>query len=155
MFGENSMIKKNKISKLRKPAQKQNKKPGVEAKMHPKPISEYPYYKGSDKLLNKVAIVTGGDSGIGRAVSISYAIEGADVVIVYLNEHADAKYTKKIVESKNRKCLILSGDVSDFKFCETVVRKTIKEFKKIDILVNNSAEQHPHEKFEDITIKQF
>lgn len=128
--------------------------PGIEAKMQPKPKFADPDYKGSDKLLNKVAIVTGGDSGIGRAVAVSFAIEGADVVITYLNEHEDAAKTKHVVESKGRRCLTISGDVSDASFCKGVVEETLKKFKKLDILINNSAEQFPQHDFEKITDEQ-
>jgi NAD(P)-dependent dehydrogenase (short-subunit alcohol dehydrogenase family) len=100
-----------------------------------------PYYKGSEKLQDMVAIITGGDSGIGRSVAILFAREGADVAIVYLNEHQDAKTTKQLVENEGRKCILLPGDVTDMKFCDYAVKQTIEAFGKLDILVNNSAFQ--------------
>lgn len=136
------------------PPQHQDKQPGVQTKMAPPPESIHEDYQGSNKLLDKVAIVTGGDSGIGRAVSLLYANEGADIVITYLNEHEDAKTTQEMIKQLGRKCLILSGDIGDPKFCQSVIEKTIKDFKKIDILVNNSAEQHIQENFEDISNEQ-
>lgn len=117
------------------------KKPGKEATLTLEPFYDAPFYKGSDKLKDKVAIITGGDSGIGRAVAILFAREGADVVIAYLNEHEDAKRTKQLVEEEGRSCLILSEDVTDVSFCEFVVDQTIKEFEQIDVLVNNAAFQ--------------
>lgn len=148
------MPRKTDAPKPQRPPQTQAKQPGIESKMVPFPKFEDPDYQGSNKLLDKVAIITGGDSGIGRAVAVAFAIEGADVVITYLNEHEDAAYTKKIVESKDRKCLSIAGDISDSSFCLLVVAKTMQEFKKVDIIVNNSAEQHPQENFEKITNKQ-
>ncbi|WP_078548190.1 SDR family oxidoreductase [Litchfieldia alkalitelluris] len=136
------------------PAQHQNQQPGLETEMNPKPVSEDASYKGSGKLTNKVAIITGGDSGIGKAVSIYYAKEGADVVIVYLNEDTDAKETKRQVEEEGRKCLLLSGDIGDESFCKDIVKQTIETFGKIDILVNNAAEQHPQKSISDITSEQ-
>lgn len=132
----------------------QRKQPGVESKMQPKPQFVDPNYEGSNKLKNKIAIITGGDSGIGRAVAIAFAIEGADVVITYLNEHKDAEYTVSKVEALNRNCIAIAGDISNQRFCRKVIAKTIKQFKKLDILVNNAGEQHPHDKFEDIDLKE-
>jgi NAD(P)-dependent dehydrogenase (short-subunit alcohol dehydrogenase family) len=109
---------------------------------------------GNGKLKDKVAIITGGDSGIGRAVAIYYAKEGADVVVVYLNEHEDAKETQKQVEQEGRKCHLLSGDIGEEAFCKQIVDETMANFNKIDILVNNAAEQHPQESIEDITAEQ-
>lgn len=136
------------------PAQKQNELPGKEYKMHPQPEFIAPNYKGSDKLRDKIAIITGGDSGIGRAVAIAFAIEGADVVITYLNEEKDAKNTKQIIESKGRRCLTISGDLGDETFCKKIIDITISEFGKLDILINNAAEQHPQNDFEKITSQQ-
>lgn len=136
------------------PAQKQNQQPGLEAMMNPKAIYEDPEYKGSGKLKNKVAIITGGDSGIGKAVGIAYAKEGAKIAIIYLNEHEDAKETKRIIEKKGSNCLLIPGDIGEEQFCREVVDKIIKEFGKIDILVNNAGEQHPQNSIEDITDKQ-
>lgn len=117
------------------------KKPGKEAALTLQPFYDAPFYKGSDKLKDKVAIISGGDSGIGRAVTIFFAREGADVVIAYLNEHEDAKLTQQHVEDEGRKCLIYPGDVTDASFCEFVVEQTVKEFGQVDVLVNNSAFQ--------------
>lgn len=122
--------------------------------MKPQPEEEKKSLKGSGKLRNKVAIITGGDSGIGQAVAIAFAKEGADVVVVYLKEHVDANKTKRLVEEKGKKCLLISGDVGKEKFCQLVIKKTLAEFGKIDILVNNAAEQHPQKSIEKITEKQ-
>jgi len=143
-----------KQQRSRKTPRKQYKQPGIESKMIPRPKFEDPDYEGSDKLLGKIAIITGGDSGIGRAVAVAFAIEGADVVITYLDEAKDAECTKQVVESKGRKCLALAGDIRDPSFCQYVVKATVKKFKKLDILVNNSGEQYPHNNFEDITQEQ-
>lgn len=135
------------------PAQKQQQ-PGIEAKMQPQPQSDEPAYQGSNKLKNKVAIITGGDSGIGRAVAIAFAKEGADVVIVYLNEHDDAEQTKAMVNKIGKKCQLIAGDIGDENFCQDVIKKTLENFGKIDILVNNAAEQHEQKKLEDISAAQ-
>ncbi len=136
------------------PEQKQDKQPGLESLMNPKPIFENPNCLGSGKLLNKVALITGGDSGIGKAVAIAYAREGADIAIVYLDEHQDAEDTKKLIEAKGRKCILIPGDIGEDIFCLDAVNKTIKELGKLDILVNNAAEQHPQNSIEDITKEQ-
>jgi NAD(P)-dependent dehydrogenase (short-subunit alcohol dehydrogenase family) len=136
------------------PPQKQKKQPGVESKMTPKPISEDLRHFGTGKLLDKVALITGGDSGIGKAVAIAFAKEGADISIVYLDEHSDAEETKKRVEEFGRKCLLISADISEETSCIKAVATTLDNFGKIDILVNNAAEQHPTEKLEDITSDQ-
>ncbi|WP_404350657.1 glucose 1-dehydrogenase [Sutcliffiella horikoshii] len=136
------------------PPQHQNKQPGIESEMTPKPKSEDVTYKGSEKLKDKVAIITGGDSGIGRAVAIYYAKEGADVVVVYLNEHKDAKETQRQVEAEGRKCHLIAGDIGEEAFCKQIVDETMANFSKIDILINNAAEQHPQESIEDITAAQ-
>lgn len=138
------------------PLQEQNHQPGFECEMNPRPIFDDPRYnKKGDTLSNKVAIITGGDSGIGRAVSIAYAKQGADVVIVYFNEHRDAEETKRLVEESGRQCTIISGDISDVSFCKSVVDRTIKEYEKIDILVNNAAVQYEDKDFKDISDDQF
>ena len=122
------------------PKQTQSKQPGFEYEMKPSPIFEHNLYNPStDKLKNKIAIVTGGDSGIGRAVSISLAKNGCDVCIVYLNEDEDANLTKRKIEDLNKKCLLIRGDISCSKFCDEIVKKTLDEFGKINILINNSA----------------
>lgn len=136
------------------PAQHQNRQPGLESEMDPKPISVQQNYKGSGKLANKTAIITGGDSGIGKSVSIYFAKEGADVAIVYLEETTDAEETKRLIEAEGRKCLLFSGDIGSEEFCKETVGKVIAEFGKIDILVNNAAEQHPQKSLLDITSAQ-
>ena len=131
-------------------------KPGLDSAMDPKPRYKAPLYKGADKLKGKVALITGGDSGIGRSVAVLYAREGADVAIVYLlAEQSDAEETKSAVEAEGRKCLLLPGDVTDAKFCRTAVEKTVAEFGHLDVLVNNAAFQETTEKLEDITDEQF
>ena len=114
-------------------------------------MSEAPDYRGSDKLLDMVALITGGDSGIGRAVAILYAREGADVAIIYLDEHVDAEETKRLVEREGRRCITITGDVTDFRFCKAAVEQTIAEFGKLDILVNNAAFQEHVSRLEDLT----
>jgi NAD(P)-dependent dehydrogenase (short-subunit alcohol dehydrogenase family) len=134
------------------PAQSQNQKPALESEMNPAPQYDRESYQGSDKLKGKVALITGGDSGIGRSVAVLYAKEGADVAIVYLNEHEDAQKTKELVEAQGQKCLIIAGDISGEKFCHETVEKTVAELGKLDILVNNAAEQYMEnaETLEDI-----
>ncbi len=130
--------------------------PGIEAKVAPRPRYEAPHYRGSGKLKKKVALITGGDSGIGRAVAVLYAREGADVGIVYLPvEQVDAEETKRAVEEEGRECLLIPGDVQDPEFCREAVEKTVKEFGKLDILVNNAAFQQHQEKIEDLSVAQF
>ncbi|PYI89978.1 MAG: NAD(P)-dependent oxidoreductase [Verrucomicrobia bacterium] len=136
------------------PPQHQERQPGREHKMKPRPRAGDEEYRGSGKLRNKVALITGGDSGIGRAVAIAFAKEDADIVIVYLEERKDAKETKRLVEEEARKCLLIAGDVGKEELCRKAVQQTMKEFGKIDILVNNAAEQHPQESIEKITKKQ-
>lgn len=136
------------------PPQHQNQQPGIESQMNPRPVFDDTSYKGSGKLQNKVAIITGGDSGIGRAVSVAFAKEGADVAIVYLNEHEDAHETKHLIEQKGRQCLVIPGDVGDENFCKQVVDQTIQKFTRLDILVNNAAEQHVQNGLERITTGQ-
>lgn len=125
--------------------------PGEQYKMDPLPIVEDPNYKGSNKLLNKVAVITGADSGIGQAVAISFAKEGADIVASYLSEHQDAMLTQKRVEELGRKCILLSGDISKVSTCEEIIAKTIEEFGRIDILVNHAGEQYETNILENIT----
>ncbi|HSN17263.1 MAG TPA: SDR family oxidoreductase [Gammaproteobacteria bacterium] len=126
-------------------------KPGHEAKLDPQPMYDAPGYKGSEKLQDMVAIVTGADSGIGRAVAVLYAREGADVAIVYLNEHEDAEETKRAVEKEGRRAILLSGDIRKQEFCREAVEKTLQEFGKLDILVNNAGFQLHSSKLEDVT----
>jgi NAD(P)-dependent dehydrogenase (short-subunit alcohol dehydrogenase family) len=130
-------------------------KPGKEADLTLKPMYDAPYYQGSGKLTDKVAIITGGDSGIGRAVAVLFAREGADVAIVYLDEHEDAKETKAMVEKEGRRCVLIPGDVSNRKFCEGAVKEVMKIFGAIDVLVNNAAFQLHVNDFEDLTEEHF
>ncbi len=130
-------------------------KPGIEAQLKPQPNFRAPTYKGSAKLEGKVALITGGDSGIGRAVAVLFAREGADVCIVYLNEHDDAKETCRAVESEGKRCVAISGDVRDPAFCNDVVRHTVDEFGKLDILVNNAAFQEHAKSLEELTEEHF
>jgi len=136
------------------PAQHQDRQPGLESQMTPQPVYIRDSYKGSGKLAGKVAIITGGDSGIGRAVAVHYAREGADVCIMYLNESEDAQETKRLVEQEGRRCLTIAGDVGDESFCREAVERTVRELGRLDILVNNAAEQHPQDSIQDITEQQ-
>lgn len=145
---------KPKKEKQTLPAQSQKKQPGIESRMKPKPKSLKLDYVGSGKLEGKVAIITGGDSGIGRSVAVLFAREGAKIVIAYLNEHKDAKETAELVQNEGQECLLLAGDISDEKFCEKIASQTKKKFGKIDILVNNAARQEPKEKLSLISKKQ-
>lgn len=124
------------------PAQSQHTKPGLESKMDPKPQYDRDDYWTNRKLRDKVALITGGDSGIGRSIAILYAKEGAHVAIVYLNEHQDALETKRLVEDRGRKCLLIAGDITSEKFCQKAVQQTVEEFGKLDILINNAAVQY-------------
>jgi NAD(P)-dependent dehydrogenase (short-subunit alcohol dehydrogenase family) len=130
-------------------------KPGLEAELQLEPQYMAPDYEGSHKLQGRVALVTGGDSGIGRAVAVLYAREGADVAIVYLDEHEDAEKTKRCIEAEGRRCLLMSGDVKDAGFCRQAVQQTVDEFGQLDVLVNNAAFQEHAESLEDITEERF
>ncbi|MDQ1233373.1 NAD(P)-dependent dehydrogenase (short-subunit alcohol dehydrogenase family) [Paenibacillus sp. SORGH_AS306] len=136
------------------PPQHQEKQPGIESQMTPRPEYKAPAYKAAGKLKDKVAIITGGDSGIGRAVAVLYAKEGADVAIVYKDEHSDAEETKKAVEQEGRKCILLPGDIGDESFAKQAVEQTVSELGKLDIVVNNAAEQHVQQSIVDITAEQ-
>ncbi|WP_017470853.1 SDR family oxidoreductase [Amphibacillus jilinensis] len=136
------------------PAQHQDRQPGIEADMNPLPIYDNSRYQGSYKLKDKVALITGGDSGIGRAVSLYFAKEGADIAIVYLDEHQDAEQTKALVEEQGQRCLLISGDVGDSSFCTKAVQQTISSFGHLNILVNNAAVQYPQEDFLAISDQQ-
>ena len=130
-------------------------KPGDEAALDPAPMFDAPYYVGSDKLKDKVAIVTGGDSGIGRSVAVLFAREGADVAVLYLDEHDDAEITKEAVEHEGRKCIVMSGDVAQAQFCRDAIARTLDVFGKLDILVNNAAFQEHVNTFEELTDEHF
>jgi NAD(P)-dependent dehydrogenase (short-subunit alcohol dehydrogenase family) len=136
------------------PPQKQDRQPGIEAEMTPRPRSEDAGQRGSGKLEGKVAIITGGDSGIGRAVAIAFAREGADVAVLYLDEQQDAEETRRNIEEKGRRCLLIAGDVGDEGFCQDAVERTVRELGGLDVVVNNAAEQHPQEGLEGITREQ-
>ena len=137
------------------PEQSQKEQPGKEYLMNPLPIFDNPNYRGSGKLNGKVAIITGGDSGLGRAAAIAFVKEGAKVVIPYYNEHKDAEYTKKYIENLGGECILLSGDISDKNFCHKIVEKTIQTFGKIDVLVNNAGVQYQQDTLENISEEQF
>lgn len=122
--------------------------------MQPEPASHGQGYRGSGKLRDKVALITGGDSGIGRAVAILFAREGADIAIVYLEEHEDARQTKALVEQEGRRCITLAGDVGKEAFCQQAVTRTLEAFERLDTLVNNAAEQHPQQRLEEISAEQ-
>lgn len=130
-------------------------KPGLEAELALAPNFHVPDYKGSEKLLDMAAIITGGDSGIGRSVAVLYAREGADVAIVYLDEHEDAEETKRWVEAEGRRCLLIPGDVKDPAFCKEAVERTVREFGRLDIVVNNAAFQEHADSLTDITDERF
>lgn len=136
------------------PQQYQPQQPGIQSLMIPQPISENPNHIGTGKLLNKVAIITGGDSGIGRAITYLFAKEGADVVVVYLNEHGDAEETKQRVQQLGRRCLTIAGDIGYEAFCRQAVEQTLSEFGRVDILINNAAEQHAQNSIEQISAEQ-
>jgi NAD(P)-dependent dehydrogenase (short-subunit alcohol dehydrogenase family) len=127
--------------------------PGSERELDPKPEWQ-PRYAGSGRLKDKVAIVTGGDSGIGRAIAVLFAREGADVAIMYLNEHDDAADTKKFVEAEGRRAICIPGDLGDRDFCFRAVQQVVDTFGQLDVLINNAGEQHPDEKIEDISEEQ-
>ncbi|WP_250487779.1 glucose 1-dehydrogenase [Caballeronia sp. GaOx3] len=133
------------------PAQQQDTRPGLTAPMDPQPDHGESTYEGSSRLAGKVALITGADSGIGRAVAIAYAREGADVAIAYLSEHEDAEETKRWVEKAGRRALLLPGDITDREHCRSLVAKTAETFGRIDVLVNNAAYQATYDKLEDIS----
>ena len=133
--------------------QHQERQPGRESQMEPQPQWR-PQWKPADHLEGKVVLITGGDSGIGRAVSVAYAAEGADIAIVYREEHDDAEVTKKAVEDRGRRCITIAGDVGEERFCSEVVERTLGELGRIDVLVNNAGEQHPQEDIENISDEQ-
>ncbi len=136
------------------PPQHQERQPGIESEMTPKPKAEDPRHIGSGKLAGKSAIITGGDSGIGRAVAIAFGREGADVAVLYLDEHGDAEETKNLVEKEGKRCILISGDVGSEEFCRNAVQQTVEAFGKLDILVNNAAVQYYVENLEEISEQQ-
>src|SRR5690348_14467019 len=136
------------------PPQHQDRQPGLQSEMAPQPQSADAQRRGSGKLQDRVALITGGDSGIGRATAIAFAREGADIAIVYLNEHEDAAETRRLVEREGRRGISIAGDVGDEAFATEAVRRTIDEFGRLDILVNNAAEQHPQDSIEKISTEQ-
>ena len=141
------------MSDVMEPMIHEDQLPGHESKLKPRPDWE-PRYPGSGRLKDKVALVTGGDSGIGRAVAALFAREGADVAIVYLCEHDDAQKTREIVEKEGRRAITIAGDLGDKAFCEEAVKRTVDELGRLDILVNNAGEQHPDKDIRDITDEQ-
>lgn len=137
-----------------RPRQKQPRQPGLEEKMKPRPEAWIKVSPREPKLAGRVAVISGGDSGIGRAVSLAFASEGADVAILYLNEHRDAKETARAVENAGRRAITIAGDIGNESFCRRAVGRVVKELGRLDILVNNAAEQHPQDSIEKITAKQ-
>jgi NAD(P)-dependent dehydrogenase (short-subunit alcohol dehydrogenase family) len=138
----------------RQPPQHQKRQPGLQSRMRPQPQGEARQYRASGKLKGKAAIITGGDSGIGRATAIAFAKEGAEIAIVYFDEHQDAAKTRALVEKEGVRCMTMAGDIGDERFCRKIVAKAIKSFGHLDILINNAAEQHPQDSIEDITRNQ-
>jgi len=141
--------------KIIAPEQSQNDQPGKEYLMNPLPIFDNPSYKGSGKLKDKVAIITGGDSGLGRAAAIAFVKEGCNVVIPFYDEYEDALYTKNYIEKLGGNCLLLKGDITDKEFCKRIVNETINKFGKIDILINNAGVQYQQDTLECISDEQF
>ena len=146
---------KSTVYNILAPEQSQSVQPGMEYLMKPLPVFDNPNYKGSGKLKDKVIIVTGGDSGLGRAASVAFVKEGAKVVIVYLNETRDALDTKRYLESLGGKCLLIKGDISKHSTCKQVVKEVIDKYGKIDVLVNNAGVQYQQDRLEDISDEQF
>ena len=136
------------------PAQEQPQQPGIEAQMTPRPAAVDERHRGTGKLRDRVALITGGDSGIGRAVAVAFAREGADVAVSYLNEHEDADETRRLVEAEGRRCLTIAGDIGEEQVCRDLVRRTVDELGRLDILVNNAAEQQTRESIEEISAEQ-
>lgn len=146
---------KSTVYNILAPEQSQDVQPGMEYEMTPLPIFDNPNYKGSGKLKDKVAIVTGGDSGLGRACSIAFVKEGAKVVIVYLNETKDAEDTKNYIDALGGECILIRGDITNHEFCKKIVKDTINKYGKIDILVNNAGVQYQQDTLENISDEQF
>src|SRR3546814_7435014 len=137
--------------KTPQPPQHQDKQPGIQSEMKPRPEGDAARYKAAGKLEGKIALISGGDSGIGRAVAATFAKEGADVAIVYLEEQGDAEQAKKDVEDAGRRCILIAGDVGEAGFCRQAVSKTVETLGGLDVLVNNAAEQHPAHRPEAIS----
>lgn len=147
-------MQKGKPKRLLRRAQHQPR-PGIERKLKPQPVFDYPEKKGTNKLQGRIALITGADSGIGKAVAVLFAKEGADIAIAYLNEHKDAKDTAAIIQKNyNRRCLLIPGDISNEKHCATVIKKVIKEYKRIDILVNNAALHYENKSLDELTTRE-
>jgi len=136
------------------PPQWQDRQPGRQEEMEPQPLGSMERYRGSQKLAEKVALVSGGDSGIGRAVAIGFAKEGADVAITYLDEHEDAQETQRLIEATGQRALLVAGDIGNSDFCREAVRQVVQAFGRIDVLVNNAAEQHMTERLEELQDEQ-
>jgi NAD(P)-dependent dehydrogenase (short-subunit alcohol dehydrogenase family) len=136
------------------PPQHQDRQPGLESEMNPKPVSEDPRLQGSGRLKGMVSVITGGDSGIGRAVALAFAREGAEVAIVYLNEQQDADETKRLVAEHGRECECIAGDIGNEEFCQLAIQKVVEKHGKVDILVNNAAEQTPQDSILKISAEQ-
>lgn len=134
--------------------QTQDVQPGIEQRMDPAPVVIRENYRGSGKLQGKTALITGGDSGIGRSVAVHFAREGADIAIVYLDETQDARETKTMVEAEGKSCLLIQGDIRSEAFCREAVSRTVNEFGKLNILINNAAEQHPKDSVTEISQEQ-
>ena len=148
------MPQKTQEQEVERPPQHQDDQPGMEYKMKPRPLADDESYRGSGKLRGKVALITGGDSGIGRAVAIAFAKEGADISIVYFDEHKDAEETKSQVEEYGASCILMVGDIGIEEFCRNVVEQTVQKLNRLDILVNNAAVQYPQKSIADITAEQ-
>lgn len=146
-------MQKSEEKKPLRPEQEQPRQPGIEAEMEPKPVFEKQDVPVG-KLMDKVALITGGDSGIGRAVAVAFAREGANIVIAYLDEHDDAMLTQRHVAEYGRKAILVPGDISEEKHCIEIVRKALDTFGRLDIVVNNAAVQYPQKNLEDITAEQ-
>ena len=147
-------MQQSRQKKKLRPSQHQAR-PGSESRMKPQPVFDYPEKRGSGKLMNKVALITGGDSGIGKAVAVLFAKEGADIAIAYLNEHNDAKETASIIEDTyRRKCILLPGDLGKEKHCATVIKKVMKEYASIDILVNNAALHYSNKSLDELSTNE-
>ena len=147
-------MKPKKSSKQTKPPQRQSRKPGLESKMRPRPESKMREYRASGRLEGQTALVTGGDSGIGRAAAIAFAKEGADIAIVYLNEHEDARETAKAIEGLERRCVSIAADLSRADECQRAIDEAVRELGRLDVLVNNAATHVKQDRFEDISPEQ-